>query len=312
LNTIILVLASLGPALSGNATAPSALADAFAYAKPAHLETREAGPLKSSPLPGTHQRQIVFKNVYGHDVPVLITTPDRGQGPFRTVLLLHGFGGTKEEITAHAGAPMLKAGFACIAPDLPLHGQRPGNADDFFTSQYDQSYRYAVEAVTDTRQTIDLAAAQRDLLTTDGVALVGFSMGTWLGSLTAAVEPRVTAMVLMSGGSAVILPSATSSQPADLSAQQKVVELRNALIQAYPVLRHDSALTRFAPRPLLMQNGRRDVVATPQKVRTLFETAGEPKQLRWYDSGHSLPAQAYREAAECLREHWGTTASRPS
>lgn len=300
---ILLICISLAPA-ANPATAPSDPQVAFAYNRPTRLETREVEPQKPA-RPGTRQQQIVFKNIHGHDVPVLITTPGDGEGPFRTVLLVHGFGGTKEEITLHAGTPLLKAGFACVAPDLPLHGQRPGSSDDFFTSKYEESYHRVTEAITDICQTIDLAETQRDLAVTKGVALVGFSMGTWLGSVAAAGEPRVRAMVLMSGGSAVLL-SNPASRPANpvTSAQQQVVELRNALIRAYPALRHEPALARFAPRQLLMQNGRRDEVATPQKVQALFDAAGQPKTLRWYDSGHSLPGQAYRDAAEWLQKNW--------
>ena len=60
------------------------------------LDIREARPgqtilsKRHTPAPDR------FKNIHGHDVPVLITTP-AGEGPFRTVLLLHGFGGNKEE-----------------------------------------------------------------------------------------------------------------------------------------------------------------------------------------------------------------------
>ena len=118
-------------------------------------------------------------------------------------------------------------------------------------------------------------------------------------------------MILMSGGSAVILPD-TASRPAKPSSQQAVVDLRNALIKVYPYSGTLPPWPDSPRRPLLLQNGRRDVVATPEKVKFLFEAAEEPKQLRWYDSGHTLPGQAYRDAAEWLRQHWSPTVSRPS
>ena len=36
----------------------------------------------------------------------------------------------------------------------------------------------------------------------------------------------------------------------------------------------------------------------------LYEAAAEPKQLKWYESGHLLPAEAYEEAAEWVGKTW--------
>ena len=90
-------------------------------------------------------------------------------------------------MTTHAGTAG-KGGIRLHRPGPAAPRAAPGSADELFTPQYEQSYRYAVEAVTDIRQTIDAAATQRDLQTSDGVAVAGFSMGTWFGSLAAAVD----------------------------------------------------------------------------------------------------------------------------
>ena len=62
------------------------------------------------------------------------------------------------------------------------------------------------------------------------------------------------------------------------------------------------AVKRFDGRPLLMVHGRRDPTVTPAQAQRLFDAAQEPKELRWYDAGHYLPARAIDEAVGWLLE----------
>jgi fermentation-respiration switch protein FrsA (DUF1100 family) len=53
-------------------------------------------------------------------------------------------------------------------------------------------------------------------------------------------------------------------------------------------------------RPLLMLHGRSDRTIRPQQAERLFDAASEPKEIRWYSSGHVLPPEAADDAAEWL------------
>ena len=57
--------------------------------------------------------------------------------------------------------------------------------------------------------------------------------------------------------------------------------------------------------PLLMVHGRRDRTVTPAQARRLFDAAREPKEIRWWDAGHRLPAEAIGEAAGWLADRLG-------
>jgi surfactin synthase thioesterase subunit len=61
-----------------------------------------------------------------------------------------------------------------------------------------------------------------------------------------------------------------------------------------------------------MINGRYDRTIRPEQARALFEAAGEPKELRWYDGGHWPPQSAVDQVAEWLAERLAgkTSASR--
>ena len=72
------------------------------------------------------------------------------------------------------------------------------------------------------------------------------------------------------------------------------------LVRNTPSLRHDLAVSRISPRPVLMQNGRKDLLVPSDRAKALYDAAKEPKDIRWYDSGHLLPAKAYIDAADWL------------
>ncbi len=64
-------------------------------------------------------------------------------------------------------------------------------------------------------------------------------------------------------------------------------------------------MKRLNGRPLLMVNGRHDPVIRPEQAQRLFDAAGEPRELRWWDAGHALPPAAVDEAAAWLAARLG-------
>lgn len=44
-----------------------------------------------------------------------------------------------------------------------------------------------------------------------------------------------------------------------------------------------------SPRPIVFHLGKFDEIVPAEAGRQLYEKAGEPKQICWYDSGHDVP-----------------------
>jgi pimeloyl-ACP methyl ester carboxylesterase len=219
--------------------------------------------------------------------------PAGRQGPFPVVVLVHGFSSNKEEVSRQLAHALTRVGFACIAMDMPGHGERPGKPRNMFGPDRQAAYENVVHAVKDVRQTMDLAETRRDLDTSSGIFLAGYSMGSWIGTLAGAADRRVKAMVLMVAGSA-----ATAAK--ELEEEGPGIKERLDLVHHFAVLRHNLAIAKFAPRPVLMLNGKKDPMVPPERTKVLFEAAGNPKEQRWYDSGHLLPFEAHRDAAAWL------------
>jgi uncharacterized protein len=103
--------------------------------------------------------------------------------------------------------------------------------------------------------------------------------------MIAAAEPAVRAVVLAAGGD---LPRGT---PLAAVARTVVDPVR--------------AVRRLGGRPLLMVHGRGDRTVKPDQAERLFAAAGEPKELRWWSSGHILPPAAIDDAAAWLAARLG-------
>ena len=256
------------------------------------LRVRGDTPVRPVTVDGVDIVRLRFRDAAGEIVPVLLCTPHGRTGPFPVVVAVHGLNSNKAQVVGQVAPALTKRGFAVLAPDMPLHGERPGDPrglfenNDFLTAL--SAYR---QAVMNVRQTIDVAETLAELDTSRGVVLAGYSMGSWIHSLAGPADDRVRAMVLMVGGASDI-NSVARILPQIAAADPKV------------------AIANFIGRPLLMLNAKRDPTVTPAMGQRLFNAAAEPKELRWYDSGHRLPDEAYEDAAEWVSRTWADVSDR--
>jgi fermentation-respiration switch protein FrsA (DUF1100 family) len=58
-------------------------------------------------------------------------------------------------------------------------------------------------------------------------------------------------------------------------------------------------------RPLLMLHGTQDRTIRREQAQRLYDAAAEPRELKWYDSGHALPPAAADDAAAWLAGRLG-------
>src|SRR3712207_4274806 len=179
------------------------------------------------------------------------------------------------------GRSLLRRGIASLAIDLPLHGERDGEVEAL-------SYRNPFELVQRWRLAIDEARlglrflSEHEAIDGARLALVGYSLGSFLGVIAAAQEPLVRAVVLAAGG--------------DLPTRLPFATIVRTV--ADPL----RAMRRLSGRPLLMINGRFDRTVTAEQARQLFDAAVEPKELRWYAGGHWPPPNEIEAGAEWLRK----------
>lgn len=233
-------------------------------------------------IPGGTRVRLEWR-VDGDPVPAILLLPDTGPGVRApAALLLHGYTSRGEVMADTVGQILLRRRMASLAPDLPLHGTR-GNPLEL------QSLRNPLEAARVWRLALREAATAVGFLRTHPavdpgrVAVVGYSLGSFLASTLAARSREVSALVLAAGG--------------DLPLGTPLTAVARAVVDP------TRAVRQLGGRPLLMVNGRHDPVIRPDQAERLYAAAHEPKELRWWNAGHTLPAAAIEDAADWLSRH---------
>lgn len=251
----------------------------------ASLWMREARPPVGAPALRARAFEYTSR---GDRVPGLLLLPAEGAGPLPLVLVQHGAGGSKD--AAYLDAVRLRwveRGVAVASIDFPLHGAR-GSAklSEQLLATLGIGVRpsadavalfgeFARQSVTDLAHAVDALGALPEV-DAGRVAYVGFSLGAILGSLYVPYDARVRAAVLAVGGAGI----------------------------GPPALDPTAHIGRFAPRPLLLVNATRDERIPRSAAEALHAAAGEPKQIEWFDAGHTdLPGVALKQMWSFLATH---------
>lgn len=224
----------------------------------------------------------------GDRVTGRLLLPPEPAGPRPLALVGHGAGGAKDAAYVDAAVgPWVRGGAAVASIDFPLHGERASaklseRLLQSLAPGADRSHEplwleFAGQAVLDLERALDALALHPEV-DVERTVYAGFSLGTLLGSLFCAGEPRVRAAALAIGGGGL---GPEAADPA----------------------RH---IARFAPRPLLFVNATRDERIPRDAAERLHAAAAEPKQVLWFECGHAdLPGRALKAMWQFLQPHLG-------
>ncbi len=257
----------------------SKLQDTYAYdaKKPLHVKEE---------IKHSDTAYVVHVQVEGPDgktAPGVFMRP-KAEGVYPVVLLLHGLTSDKETMLNIFGKPMVEQGVAVLALDAPYHGERKDpKVDPWQPTVFPGIVQ---QGVREWRRGLDYLATRKDV-DMKHVGLLGYSMGSMMGSILGGVDNRIGAFALCVGGDP-ILPSA----------EQVPAMLREVVYAVSPSL----YIGHIAPRPVLMLNGKQDKTMQEPASKRLYEAAHEPKQQLWYDCGHILTPDAGVKAVTWVLE----------
>lgn len=222
---------------------------------------------------------LTFTNKERQKVPGLFLRP-KADGVYPCVLLLHGWTSDKETMVNGFGKALAAQGIASLALDADQHGERKG------MGARDMTTFLTVQKITllDYRVALDYLLTRKDV-DRKHLGLLGYSMGAMMGAILGGVDERIGAFVLCVGGDMV--------RPNISRAPVAARPLLEAVSPSYYV-------GHISPRPLLMINGRQDVVVNADASKLLQTAAREPKEILWVDSGHIIPADAARKGTDWL------------
>lgn len=126
-------------------------------------------------------------------VPLRVYLPAARRGPFPCVLLLHFWGATDLRVEESLAERLNERGIAAAVMPLPYHlGRTPaGRRSGELAIQPDPAIlsQTTIQSVSDCRRAVDFLATRPEIDSTR-LAVSGTSLGSIIGSLVFAVEPR--------------------------------------------------------------------------------------------------------------------------
>jgi dienelactone hydrolase len=242
--------------------------------------------------------RVVYSSAHRQRVPATVYLPKGVDGPRPAALLQHGASTTKDDYyIQQPSRRWAERGYVTMAIDAPEHGER--RADDGLPLGQELWRRGAVfrmrdmriQAVIDLRRAVDYLTSRSEV-DAGRLGYLGVSLGTFIGVPFVALEPRVRAAVFLIGGGGLrrVWTNGSNATEDEIDLVQQSVD---------PV--HFAA--RIAPRPVLMMNGRQDETVPPVLSQRLYEALRDPKEIRWFDIGHTVTGEIYKQALAFFDEH---------
>ncbi len=209
--------------------------------------------------------------------------PGADNGP--CLIIQHGSGGTQRQ-GQELGAGLRIGGLqlSVLSIEGRLHGERaPGGVTEPVVDV--ETWAEVVrDTAIDLRRGIDYLETRPEC-DPDRIGLFGISMGGFLGVLTAAVDERIAAVVLLATGAdyellikqaTFLFPEVDRDDPAAIDAALEVLD----------PIDPKHYVGAIAPRPLLMLNGEEDPVVPRPVARQLHDFAGANSEIEWFSGRH--------------------------
>jgi dienelactone hydrolase len=202
-----------------------------------------------------------------------VLMPSGSEGRHPAVIYAHGAGGDRQELLDEA-RQMAEKGAVTLTLDMVYSSARATPLPQGMAGARENS-KLEQQAVKEVRRAVDLLQS-RDDVDDDEIGYVGWSQGARMGALISGVEHRIKAYDLIAGGAAPVSEYVRYA-PADL--QQELTAL---LRKTDPI----HYVGQAKPSELLFQDGRQDEVVPEAALKELAGAGSEPKEVRWYESGH--------------------------
>lgn len=223
----------------------------------------------------------------------------KGSGPFPAVIVLDILGGdqTLGRLQANLFA---QNQIAALFVQMAYYGPRrpAGSRVRLVSPDLDHSLAAVRQTVLDVRRAAAWLASQPEV---DGgrLGIVGTSLGSFIGSLAAEMEPRLRRVAIVLGGGGLVEAFYDHPKAAPM---RLLYELfggsKERLAKELAIVDPLTRAANLRDRRVLMIAASRDEVVPPSATRRLWQALGEPK-IVWYDATHT-GAAAYLMPA--LRE----------
>jgi predicted esterase len=215
------------------------------------------------------------------EVPAYLVVPAT-EGPFAGIILMHGSSGSREDLLPFA-RDLAETGAVVLTISAPSARPEP-NSREWITFTL-QDREDQIQLMLDLRRGVDLLTQHEKV----DPARIGYGFMVGDGGLVNHFTDGDTPI----GGFETIGPAA-----------------RERWLKAMEPIEPIYFVSHASPSALFFQNAQHDMSVSEEDALA-YQTAGsEPKQVKWYNSGHGLPPQAFVDMVNWLGEQIGINATK--
>ncbi len=215
-------------------------------------------------------------------IQAYLVRPQKARGRLPAVVYLHGAQGDRTELLVQSTWLAARGALALVITAPSTASQEPAGLKGVPFLGWEQQIQ--ARDVIAIRRAVDLLASRKDV-DPSRIGFVGWSSGSHTGGILAGVEPRLRAVVLMSGGVAPVAVYAALARP------EQRPSIRRYLGSIDPL----AFLPRARPGSLFLQDGQQDAIVPRKALLTFAHAAPKGTLLKWYVAGHGLNNAAYRD-----------------
>lgn len=192
---------------------------------------------------------------------------------------------------AEEAREMARSGAVCLLVETLW-----SDPDFFLKRTQAEDLQNSVEEIVNLRRAMDLILSQPGV-DAGRFALVGHDFGGMYGVVAGSVDQRPTGYVVM---------AATPRFPDWYLYSPKLEGIaREEFIRQFSPLDPITHIPNLSPAPVLFQFGTDDPHVPRDRAQEFFRAAKQPREIKWYEAGHGLNAEAASDRRKWLKEKLG-------
>jgi dienelactone hydrolase len=255
------------------------------------LESQDVRVIGKRSEDGVESQLLVIQTPFGYRRTAEMYSPEQEE-PHAGILYIHWY--EPESPSSNRSQFVDEAKELARAGAVSLLVETMWSDPDFFLKRTQaEDLQNSIEEAVNTRRAIDLLLSQPNI-DSNRFALVGHDFGGMYGVLAGSVDTRPTHYVIM---------AATPRFPDWYLYGPKLEgEAREAFIGQFSALDPITHVPNLSPAPVLFQFGNDDPHVPKERAEEFFDAAKEPKEMKWYESGHGLNADATMDRKGWLKQ----------
>ncbi len=240
---------------------------------------------------GIENQYVVIQTPFGYRRVAEIYRPE-GEGSYAAILYVHWYEPEARDSNRtqfiEEAKEMARTGAVCLLVETLW-----SDMDFFYKRTQADDPKNSIEETVNLRRFMDLLLEQPGV-DSKRFACVGHDFGGMHGVLAGSLDRRPTHYVIMA--------STPRFSHWYLYYPKLEGEIREAFIQQMSEIDPITHVPNLSPAPVFFQFGDDDFHVSKERAEEFFAAAKEPKEMKWYQSGHGLNEDAARERKEWLKE----------